>query len=253
MFELVNLLFPTKLMALFIKPIVRIILGMVIAPLFRLTLHKVIKKELNEELEKDIAQWLRGSLLLLIATANTESFFFHWVPPEFREEHIWLLAGRLLLAISVIENMPDQALFSLIHPGPPKPHIERGRILASLLAYIPLYLHGLLCQHLNRSSPVLAILTVFIKGNIGWVCYGFAIFNYLIIGLVSSKDKALNVLQQFDKAMIEKRRELEAEVPLQNEPSLTPPQRLAAAEQASAFPPLLPPILTAGEETEAKG
>lgn len=30
-------------------------LGMIVAPLFRLTLHRVIKKELNEELEKDIA------------------------------------------------------------------------------------------------------------------------------------------------------------------------------------------------------
>lgn len=240
MFELVNLLFPAKLVGIFIKPLVRLILGLIVAPLFRLTLHRVIKKELNEELEKDIAQWLRGSLLLLIATANTESFFFHWVPPQFREEHIWLLATRLLLAISVIEAMPDQALFSIIHPGPPKPNIEKGRVFASLVAYCPKLLFGLLCQHLNRSSPVLAILTVFIAGPVGWVCYGFAIFNYLIIGLVSSKDKALNVLQQFDKAMIEKRKEIEAEVPLHVEPTLTAPQRLAAAEQASAFPPLLP-------------
>lgn len=250
MFELVNLLFPTKLMAVFIKPLVRIVLGMVIAPLFRLTLHRVIKKELNEELEKDIAQWLRGSLLLLIATANTESFFFHWVPPQFREEHVWLLATRLLLAISVIEAMPDQALFSIIHPGPPKPHIEKGRVFASVIAYIPKFLFGLLCQHLNRSSPVLAILTVFIAGHVGWICYGFAIFNYLIIGLVSSKDKALNVLQQFDRAMIEKRREIEAEIPLKDELSLTPPQRLAAAEQASAFPPLLPTLQPAEDATD---
>lgn len=250
MFELVNLLFPAKLVGIFIKPLVRLILGLIVAPLFRITLHRVIKKELNEELEKDIAQWLRGSLLLLVATANTESFFFHWVPPQFREEHVWLLATRLLLAISVIEAMPDQALFSIIHPGPPKPHIEKGRVFASIVAYMPKLLFGLLCQHLNRSSPVLAILTVFLAGPIGWVCYGFAIFNYLIIGLVSSKDKALNVLQQFDKAMIEKRKEIEAEIPLQNEPALTPPQRLAAAEQASAFPPLLPTLQPADDTTD---
>lgn len=98
---------------------------------------------------------------------------------------------------------------------------------------------------------MLAILTVFIAGHVGWNLYGFAIFNYLIIGLVSSKDKALNVLQQFDRAMIEKRRELEAEIPLQNEPSLTPPQRLAAAaEQASAFPPLLPPTLAPADDSK---
>lgn len=247
MFELVNLLFPTKLMAVFLKPLVRIMLGMVVAPLFRLTLHRVIKKELNEELEKDIAQWLRGSLLLLIATANTESFFFHWVPPQFREEHVWLLATRLLLAISVIEAMPDQALFSIIHPGPPKPHIERGRIFGSILAYIPKFLYGLLCQHLNRSSPVLAILAVFVEGRAGWICYGFAILNYLIIGLVSSKDKALDVLQQFDRVVAERRQEIQEELPLQESPELTAPQRLTAVEQASAFPPLLPAIASENE------
>lgn len=242
MFELVNLLFPTKLLALTLKPLVRLIIGLIVAPLFRLTLHRVIKKELNEELEKDIAQWLRGSLLLLIATANTESFFFHWVPPQFREEHVWLLAGRLLLAISVIEAMPDQALFSIIHPGPPKPEIDRCRLIGSTLEYIPKFLFGLLCQHLNRSSPVLAILAVFVEGRIGWICYGFAIFNYLIIGLVSSKDKALDVLQQFDRVMAQKRQEIREELPLEQEPALTVPQRLTVAEQASAFPPLLPVI-----------
>ncbi|HET6426623.1 MAG TPA: DNA topoisomerase I [Planctomycetaceae bacterium] len=247
MFELVNLLFPTKLLALTLKPLVRIILGMIVAPLFRVTLHRVIKKELNEELEKDIAQWLRGSLLLLIATANTESFFFHWVPPQFREEHVWLLATRLLLAISVIEAMPDQALFSIIHPGPPKPNLDRRRIIGSTLEYIPKFLFGLVCQHLNRSSPVLAILAVFVEGRIGWVCYGFAIFNYLIIGLVSSKDKALDVLQQFDRVMAEKRQEIKEELPLEQEPALTAPQRLTVAEQASAFPPLMPVIATENE------
>lgn len=240
MFELINLLFPAKLLALTIKPLVRLILGLIIAPLFRLTLHRVIKKELNAELEKDLAEWIRGSIFLLVASANTESFFFHWVPPQFREEHVWLLATRLLLAISVIEGMPDQALFSIIHPGPPKPHIERGRIFVSLWSYIPQFFFGLLCQHLNRSSPVLAILTVFVDGRAGWICYGLAIFNYLIIGLVSSKDKALNVLQKFDRAVAERRQEIIEELPLHDDPALTPPQRLTVAEQASAFSPLLP-------------
>jgi hypothetical protein len=164
------------------------------------------------------------------------------VPPQFREEHVWLLAGRLLLAISVIEAMPDQALFSIIHPGPPKPNIERNRLIGSVLEYLPKFLFGLMCQHLNRSSPVLAILAVFLDGPVGWICYGFAIFNYLIIGLVSSKDKALDVLQQFDRAVAERREEIKEELPLQDDPALTPPQRLTVVEQASAFPPLLPVI-----------
>lgn len=243
MFELINLLFPTKLLALTIKPLVRLILGLIIAPLFRLTLHRVIKKELNAELEKDLAEWVRGSVFLLVASANTESFFFHWVPPQFREEHVWLLATRLLLAISVIEGMPDQALFSIIHPGPPNPQIERGRIIGSILAYIPKFFFGLLCQHLNRSSPVLAILTVFVDGRAGWICYSLAIVNYLIIGLVCSKDKALNVLQQFDRAVAERREEIKEELPLHDDPTLTVPQRLTVAEQSAAFAPVRPIVV----------
>lgn len=212
MFELINLFAPWKLIGLLLKPFVRVLVGLVVAPLCRLFLHRVIRvKDLNEELERDITLWLRGSALLLIATHNMEGLFFKWVPLEFREEHVWLIATRLLLAVSVIEGMPDQALFSIIHPGPPKPNLRLTHFWADLKAYFPKLLHGLLCQHLNRSSPVLAILTVFMAGTVGWVCYGLAITNYLIIGLVSSRDRAIDVLSQFDQAMAERRRELTEE------------------------------------------
>ena len=156
----------------------------------RVFLHRVVRVEdLNEELEKDISQWVMGSLLLLIATKNMESHFFGWVPLDLREDKVWLIGLRLLLAIGVIEKMPDQALFAIIHPGPPPLKLERDRMLRSVLDYVPVYLKGILCQHFNRSSPVLAILTVFLGGVVGWVCYALAITNYLIIGLVSSRDK----------------------------------------------------------------
>jgi hypothetical protein len=158
------------------------------------------------------------------------------VPPEWREEHVWLLGARLLLAIGVIEGMPDQALFSIIHPGPPRLEIQRGRVWASLKGYIWPFCRGILCQHLNRSSPVLAILTVFLPGTVGWACYGLAITNYLIIGLVSSKDKALNVLQKFDAAVAERREELLHELHPQPPDNLSPSQRIAAAEQGGPFP-----------------
>jgi hypothetical protein len=34
---------------------------------------------------------------------------------------------------------------------------------------------------------------------VGWVCYTLAIVQFLIIGLVSSRDKALDVLREFDQ------------------------------------------------------
>jgi len=240
-FELFSFLAPMKLFGYLVKPLVRLILGLVAIPLCKLLLHRVVRiRDLNEELEKDITQWIMGSLLLLVATANMESLFFGWVPLEFREEKVWLVGLRLLLAIGVIEKMPDQALFAIIHPGPPPLVLQRGRIVRGLIEYLPVYFKGLLCQHFNRSSPVFAILTVFLRGNVGWICYGLAILNYLIIGLVSSKDKALNVLQKFDEAVAQRRNELIEE--LQPPPrELTPAQRVTAAENAGPFPRPLEP------------
>lgn len=224
MFELLSYLAPFKILVLLIKPVVRLIAGLIVAPLSKLFLHRVVRlNDLDEELEKDLAQWIRGATLLLIASANMEAVFFKWVPPEWRDEHVWLLAMRLLLAIGVIEQMPDQALFSIIHPGPSAPLLKLRTLWSDLRDYLPKLLNGFVCQHLNRSSPVLAILCVFLPGRMGWICYGLAITNYLIIGLVSSKDKALGVLQQFDAAMVEKRKELELELGVQNLVDAAPP------------------------------
>ena len=55
-------------------------------------------------------------------------------------------------------------------------------------------LRGLLCRHINRSSPVFAILCVILGGQLGWIFYVLAIVQYLIIGLVTSRDKAFNAL-----------------------------------------------------------
>ncbi|MDZ4687011.1 MAG: DNA topoisomerase I [Planctomycetaceae bacterium] len=239
--ELIQLLLPTKLLALLMKPFVRLIISLIAAPLCRLFLHRVVrKKEMDAELERDITLWLRGSLLLLIATANMEGVFFKWVPPEFRDEKIWLIALRLMLAIGVIEGMPDQALFAIIHPGPPKPDIDRRRPWASLREYLPKFGWGILCQHFNRSSPVLAILTVFFQGPIGWICYGLALTNYLIIGLVSSRDRAIDVLQQFDRAVAEQRKELVEELAPATDSPLSPEQQILAAEQGGVFTPPVP-------------
>jgi len=236
MLELLNLLAPAKLLGFFVKPLVRVMLGLVAIPVCRLFLHRVVHlKDLSAELEKDISQWIRQSLLLLVATRNMESLFFHWVPVEWDEAYIWILGGRLLLAIGVIEGMPDQALFSIIHPGPPALKLQRGRFWASLRDYSWPFVKGVFWKHLNRSSPVLAILTVFLPGSVGWLCYALAIANYLVIGLVSSRDKALDVLQQFDEAVEQQREQIA--VVLQHHPSEpTPSQRVNAAEHGGPFP-----------------
>lgn len=212
MLQLLQFLLPGRLLQPIIRPLTRFFLGFVAIPIFRLLMRKVVRvQEINAELEKDLEQWFRGSLLLLVATANMESSLFGWVSNEVRMSP-YFLAGRLLLAIGVIEGMPDQSLFALIHPGPPKPTLVRGKFFRSLIDYLPRFLKGLWCQHLNRSSPVLAILSVLEDGSIGWLCYGVAIVQYLIIGLVASKDKAIDVLMQFDSVMARQRHDIETEL-----------------------------------------
>ena len=212
-FQLLQFLLPSRLLQPVLRPLARFFLGFIAIPLFRVLMRKVVRvQDINEELEKDLEQWFRGSLLLLVATANMEMSLFR-VSDDSRLS-IYFMAGRLLLAIGVIEGMPDQALFALIHPGPQKPTIEKGHRLRSLIRYFPQFLKGLICQHLNRSSPVLAILSVLHKGELGWVCYGVAIAQYLLIGLVASKDKALDVLTQFDAVTARQRHDLEMELNL---------------------------------------
>ena len=200
-----------------LKPVTRLFLGFIAIPIFRLLMRKVVRnKEIDEELEKDLEQWFRGSLLLLFATQNMERYLFPDITELSQTKIDLLLGGRLLLAIGVIEGMPDQALFALIHPGPKKPEIKKGHLVRSLIQYLPKLIKGLICQHLNRSSPVLAILSVLLSDTQGWVCYGIAIAQYLLIGLVTSKDKALDVLSQFDAAVAEQRHEIEAELHLRD-------------------------------------
>lgn len=231
------------------KPITRFLVGAIAIPLFRLFMRRVIRlQQLDAELEKDMEQWFRGSLVLLVATANMEMALFGWLysdpkpvtPPKttiskqatpeaeteepyltgkeidengqmkpFSALGVFLMGLRLLLAMSVIEMMPDQELFSIIHPGPPKPKYDKSKsIWFHLKKYTWPMLRGVVCQHLNRSSPVFAILCAIFMGWVGWLCYGMAIAQYLIIGLVTSKDKALDALSEFDRQVAMRRREL---------------------------------------------
>ncbi|MGE5195212.1 MAG: DNA topoisomerase I [Deltaproteobacteria bacterium] len=200
-----------------LRPFVRLLVGFIAIPVFRLFLRRVVHlQRLDTELTKDLEQWVRGSLLLLLATANVEYSLFGELLDNLGKEYVWLSLGmRLLFAIGVIESMPDQALFSIIHPGPTRLLFPRGRRLEAVREQWWPFCKGLVWRHLDRSSSVFAIMAVIFGAPthpiVGWVCYGLAIVQFLIIGLVSSRDKALDVLQEFDRQVQLRRDQLAAD------------------------------------------
>jgi hypothetical protein len=223
------------------RPMTRLLVSIFAIPFFRFLIKKIFRvKELGEEFEKDIEQWFRGTLLLLFATRNMESIilgyvkvidvYFNGVQEENALTNLntpggWLFTGlRLLLAIGVIESMPDQELFAIVHPGPPHPKFSRKNFWATLKPQVKPIVKGLLCMHLNRSSPVFAIMATIIPGRVGWICFSLAIVQYLIIGLVTSRDQALEVLTQFDLDVARRRKELITEFDINEEKSPLPEQ-----------------------------
>ena len=141
-----------------LRPITRLIVSMIAVPIFRTFTRRMLRVEtLDAELEKDLEQWFRGAILLLFATQNMESTIFPWVEPVVQarytqqaqddsdksnstdsteesklqikdNETAWLLLGlRVMLAIGVIQMMPDQELFAVIHNGPPKIQFDRKK------------------------------------------------------------------------------------------------------------------------------
>jgi hypothetical protein len=175
-------------------------------------LRRIVRlQDLDDELEKDLEQWFRGSLLLLVATHNMEQAIFGWIPFEnWEQDYTWVLMGfRIMVAIGVVQAMPDQELFSVIHPGPPRLKYTRKRpFLEQVREQFRPFCKGFICKHLNQSSPVFAILSAIATGWIGWLCYFVAIVQYLIIGLVTSRDRAYDVLSVFDQQVAQRRREL---------------------------------------------
>jgi hypothetical protein len=266
MANLIRFLLPMSVLRPVLRPLIRFVVGMLAIPLFRLFLRRVVRlQELDRELEKDLEEWFRGSLLLLVATANMEIFFFAQIFELFkfdlRGPEAWLAVGlRLLLAMSVIEAMPDQGLFAILHPGPPRLKFPRKNVLGYLREQCRPVCRGLLCRHLNRSSPVLAIMAVIFGGDphvpeeathrlVGWICYGAAVTQYLIIGLVTSRDKVLDALAEFDRQVALRRQEL-----IEEFDSHAPQPQAAPAPPTpapSAIPAIVPPAPAAGVRSVA--
>lgn len=196
-----------------VRPLTRLIVRLAARPALHFCFrHLPALERLSDELEKDLAEWIRGSLLLLLVTANIEDRLWQNVIPfrELLDRHEWLGVGlRIMLAVAVVQLMPDQELFTIIHPGPRLPRLIHGQTRWSQIRVCwKSVLAGVFFQHLSRSSPVFAILSVIFSDAVGWVCYGLAIFQYLIIGLVTSRDRAISVLTLFDEQMAARRHEL---------------------------------------------
>ena len=215
--NLVYWLFNLPGIRLITKPFTRMLLKLIAVPLFRFLLKYLLRVDvISRELEKDLSQWFRASVLLLFATHNMEEFLFQTSTRDFKHEKTIdavLFGMRLFLAIGCIEGMPDQELFRFIHTGPPKIKAKKFRaILEELRQTWHAWLWGVASIHLSRSSPVFAIITVFQDGPAGWVCYGLAVTQYLVIGLATSRDKAIDVLTSFDVEVATRRAELLSEL-----------------------------------------
>ena len=209
-----------------IKPISRLVAGIVAARIIRFVLKRVGKvKVLDHELERDIEMWFRASLVLLLATANMEHLFFGWIPFDLHDRYSSIgMALRLLLVMGVIETMPDQEFFSVLHRGP-KWEPPGKRFFARVWAARKSLFAGMFNQHIKRSSPVLAILAAIFGGErgsdawaIGWMCYTMALVQYLYIALVTSSDKAKDALAKFDEQMRAMRSDLKEAIETDDAP-----------------------------------
>ncbi len=209
-----NLLFKPVL-----RPVFRLLTGALAIPLFRFIARRCFRgRTLTGEMQRDLERWFRGAVILLAATANLEDFLFGWLPWH-KSEDPWLtMLLRLLLAIGVIESMPDQDVFSILHRGPPKAKLTTRAGWSEFWGRRFDFLRGLGVLHLKRSSPVFVIMTVIFGGAmgtrefvIGWVFYGLAVTQYLIIGIITQRDRLDGLLRQFDVSAEEIRKGLERE------------------------------------------
>lgn len=191
-----------------LRPVLRILTGLIAIPIFRFFMrHCLGKKTLSKEMQRDVEMWFRGAVLLLAATANLEDFLFGWLPWHKSEDPWFTMLLRLLLAVGVVESMPDQEIFAVIHRGPPKIKLTTLRGWKELWRRRREFLRGIGVLHLKRSSPVFVIMTVIFGGTagtrdfvIGWIFYSLAIAQYLIIGLATESDRLAGLMEQFDRS-----------------------------------------------------
>ena len=98
--SLVQWLYNLPGIRLITKPITRTLLKLIAIPIFRFLLKYLLRIDvISQELEKDLTQWFRASVLLLFATHNMEEILFQSKWHE-QELDAVLFGLRLFLAIS---------------------------------------------------------------------------------------------------------------------------------------------------------
>jgi len=219
-----------------IKPLARLLVGLIAIPIFRLVVRRGFRlAKVEQEMEQDLEQWFRACLILLVATANMEHYIFGWLPLDLAGSQAWMgVFFRLLLAIGVVELMPDQALFSVIHSGTFGLKAHKG-VLMEIWVDRMKHFKKALCVHLNRSSPVFLMMAAIFGGDpssmewvVGWVCYGLAATQYLVITLVTASYKSGDLIGKYDKVVAMQRKELISELG----DDLSPSEDSQSAEQA---------------------
>jgi len=163
-------------MATLLRPLIRLLVGFIAIPLFRLFLRRVGAFEAARCRAHQESRTVGPAVRCCCswATDNFEYAVFGEYLSDWKHQYIWLSLGlRLLLAVGVIESMPDQALFSIIHPGPERLLFPKGqRIKAAREQFWP-FCKGMFFRHLDRSSSVFAIMAVIFglpRSSIGrWV------------------------------------------------------------------------------------
>ncbi|MFN8711130.1 MAG: DNA topoisomerase I, partial [Planctomyces sp.] len=102
--SLLQALFNLPVLRTVLRPITRLMVGLIAIPIFRFLMRRVFRMQgMSAEFEKDLEQWFRGALLLLAATANMEHLLFGWLTRlDWLDRADWLTMGlRLMLAIGV--------------------------------------------------------------------------------------------------------------------------------------------------------
>ena len=121
------------LLTYFARPLTRLIMRLAALPALRFC--STTSRRSNVWTTSWRRIWRNGfaaSLLLLLVTANMEVLLWHpLIPfPDLMDEHKWFGVGlRIMLAIAVVQLMPDQELFTVIHPGPRIPRFPPGTSL----------------------------------------------------------------------------------------------------------------------------
>lgn len=190
-----------------LRPVIRVLGGLLAIPVFRFLIRRVFRVHASDaELERDLENWFRGSIILLAATKNFEDFVFGLLDWGTEQTIVWQsLLLRLLLAVGVIESMPDEDVFSVVHRGPPKLKLTTRAGWGAAWRARYEVLRGLGILHLRRSSPVFVIMAVVGVGAgttenvVGWCCYGLAVAQYLVIAVITQRDRLTGLLENFDR------------------------------------------------------